>query len=99
MIDPVDAVEDRAVLVVDRRRDDDGPRAVVEEGLEGRAGEEFAGALEDEVDTVEGHLDFLFASARREGERKGRLVSSVWGGKREREREGERERQGKSGVE
>ena len=56
MVDAVDAVEHGLLLVVDRRRDDDGLGAVVEEGLERRAGEELAGALEDEVDAVEGDL-------------------------------------------
>jgi hypothetical protein len=66
VVDAVHAVEDGLLLVVDRRRDDDGLGAVVEKGLEGSAGEELAGALEDEVNAFEGDL-----GRRRREEKKG----------------------------
>lgn len=66
VVDPEHAVEDGPLLVVDRRRDDDGLGAVVQEGLEGGAGEELAGALEDQVDAVERDL----GTGKRTGTRK-----------------------------
>jgi len=88
VVDAVHAVEDGLLLVVDRRRDDDGLGAVVEKGLEGSAGEELAGALEDEVNAFEGDL-----GGRRKEEKKEGLRSSGGGReiKRDRGRGGARE--------
>jgi len=69
VVHAVNAVEHGLLLVVDRRRDDDGLGPSVEEGLERRAREELAGALEDEVDAVQGDLGGGVERRERERER------------------------------